>query len=148
MISGARRCGIQTVVISLLVHRLFHKHKGILSLFAVHDTHQTVIVMVNDYALDFKRQFWPDKNYSRGYKGKNISYCSVVPHAARLLLLLLSDASLLQRGSANRSVKACNGLNLSKICCSIQNCHKGDRIGDDGPVGYFSLIQANAFPCG
>lgn len=51
-----------------------------LLLFAVHNAHETVRVMVSDYALDVKHQFWPDKNYSQGYKGKNISYCSVVPH--------------------------------------------------------------------
>lgn len=56
-ISAVRKCGIQTVVINLLAHRLFHKHKGVLSLFAVHDTHQTVIVdLLSDY---FKRQFCP-----------------------------------------------------------------------------------------
>lgn len=63
LISGGRKCGIQTVVISLLAHRLFHKHKGILLLFALRDTHQTIIVTVSGYA-HFKHQFWPDKNDS------------------------------------------------------------------------------------
>lgn len=101
--------------------------------------------MVSDYALDVKHQFWPDKNYSQGYKGNNISYCSVVPHPPPLLLALLSDASLLQQGSANTSVKACNGLDLSKICCSNQNCYKGDRIDDNGPVGILALSRQMAF---
>lgn len=73
LISGAGTRGIQTVVISLLVHRPLHRHKGILSLFAVNDTHQTVIVhMVSDY---FKHQFWRDWNYPKEYKGESTSRC-------------------------------------------------------------------------
>lgn len=63
------------------------------------------------------------------------------PTPPPLLLALLSDASLLQHGPANTSVKACNGRNLSKICCPSQNSHKEDRIGDDGPVGILALSK-------
>jgi len=40
--------------------------------------------MVSDYALGFECHFWPGKNCSWGYKGKNISYRSEVPHTALL----------------------------------------------------------------
>lgn len=123
------------MVISLLVHRLFHKLKGILSLFAVHDTHQTVIVMVSDYALDYEHQFWSKMPLVIQRK-EYFLWSSGAPCRPPFSL-----RNLLQQGPANTSVKACNGLDLGKMCCSIQNCHKGDRIDDVEPNGILTLSK-------
>lgn len=134
LICGARKRGIQTAVISLLVHRLFHKHKGIFSLFAVCNTLQTVVVVVSDCALNFTCQFWPDKNCFRGYKGKNISYCSAVPRCPPF-----SSCRWATPASCNEALqtsrKVCDGMNWSKNRYSSQNCRNVPWTGDDGPVG-------------
>lgn len=135
LISGAGTRGIQTVVISLLVHRPLHRHKGILSLFAVNDTHQTVIVhMVSDY---FKHQFWRDWNYPKEYKGESTSHCP------RSHIIISADASPPAQGSSNAASSAGDGPKLNKLC-SVQNCPKGERLMAQ-TSGCFGLTQGSVF---